>query len=199
MYESVTGRLAVREPGRCVVETGGFGYVVHVPASTAQGLPAPGAEVRLLLHLVVPERGGEWRLFGFASDDERQRFRACLGVTGIGPAIALAIVAGLSAGAFRTAIATGDTSALLRVKGVGRKTAERLVVELRGALPEPATADGVPGSGDARPAAGPVEEALAALVALGLDASEAAERLRRIPDAATRPVADLVRRALRAR
>lgn len=193
MYESVRGRLAEKEATRCVVETGGFGYVVAVPSSTADRLPRVGDDVRLLLHLVVPERGGDWRLFGFLTADERALFRACLGVSGVGPSTALALVSGMPPQAFRVAVAAGDVTALTRIKGVGRKTAERLVVELRGAL-EP--------GGDAGPALrpeGPVAEAVAALVALGLEPSEAAERLRRLPDAATTPVADLVRKALKSR
>lgn len=193
MYESVRGRLAEKEALRCVVETGGFGYVVAVPASTSERLPRVGEDVRLLLHLVVPERGGDWRLFGFLTADERALFRACLGVSSVGPSTALALVSGMPPDAFRAAVAAGDVTALTRIKGVGRKTAERLVVELRGAV-EP--------GGAAAPVlkpAGPVAEAVAALVALGLDAGEAADRLRRIPDAATTPVADLVRQALRTR
>lgn len=193
MYESVRGRLAEKEPTRCVVETGGFGYVIAVPTSTGDRLPRVGEDVRLLLHLVVPERGGDWRLFGFLTADERALFRACLGVSGVGPSTALALVSGMPPNAFRLAIAAGDVTALTRIKGVGRKTAERLVVELRGAV-EP----GGPAAPTLKPE-GPVAEAHAALVALGLDPNEAAERLRRLPDAATTPVADLVRQALRMR
>ena len=193
MYESVRGRLAEKEATRCVVETGGFGYVVAVPASTADRLPRVGEDVRLLLHLVVPERGGEWRLFGFLTADERALFRACLGVSGVGPSTALALVSGMPPSAFRLAVAAGDVTALTRIKGVGRKTAERLVLELRGAVAPGGTA------APAAPAEGPVAEAVAALVALGLEPSEAAERLRRLPDAATMPVEALVKRALRTR
>lgn len=193
MYESVRGRLAEKDPTRCVVETGGFGYVVAVPTSTGERLPRLGEEVRLLLHLVVPERGGEWRLFGFLTADERELFRACLNVSGIGPSTALALVSGMPPGAFRAAVSGGDVTALTRIKGVGRKTAERLVVELRGAVEPGGAATAL-----VRPA-GPVAEATAALVALGLDPAEAAERLRKVPDAASLPVEELVRRALRKR
>jgi len=193
MYESVRGRLAEKDPTRCVVETGGFGYVVAVPTSTGERLPRVGEDVRLLLHLVVPERGGEWRLFGFLTDDERGLFRACLSVSGIGPAMALALVSGMPPRALRAAIAAGDVTALTRIKGVGRKTAERLVVELRSAVG--------PGGAAAplAPPDGPVAEATAALVALGLDPAEAADRLRKLPEAASLPVAELVRLALRRR
>ena len=194
MYESVRGRLLVREATRCVVEAGGLGYSIAVPSSTAERLGASpiGEEVFLRLHLAVPERGGEWRLFGFATEDERAMFRAALGVSGVGPAPALALVRGLAPDALRAALAAGDAKALARVKGVGKKTAERLVVELRDAFPE---AGGRSGAAAAPP--GPLADAVAALVALGLDEAEAADRLRRIPDAAHTPVKELVRRALR--
>lgn len=194
MYESVRGRLLVREATRCVVEAGGLGYSIAVSAATAERLGATrlGEEVFLRLHLAVPERGGEWRLFGFATEDERAVFRAALGVSGVGPATALALVSGLAPDALRAAIAAGDAKALSRVKGVGKKTAERLVVELRDAFAGPT---GAPGGVAAPP--GPIADAIAALVALGLDEAEAAERLRRVPDAAAVPTKDLVRRALR--
>lgn len=192
MYESVRGRLLGKEPTRCVVEAGGFGWSIGVPLSTAERLPEVGAEVFLRLHLVVPERGGEWRLFGFVTDDERRLFRACLGVSGVGPSTALALLAGMPPAALRAAVAGGDVAALTRIKGVGRKTAERLVVELRDAL--------APGGDAAPPLAapsGPLADAAAALAALGLDPAEVADRLRKLPDAASLPVEEVVRRALR--
>lgn len=193
MYESVRGRLLVREATRCVVEAGGLGYSIAVPLSTAERLATArlGDEVFLKLHLAVPERGGEWRIFGFSTDEERELFRAALSVSGVGPATALALVSGMPARELRAAVAAGDAKALSRIKGVGKKTAERLVVELRDAFAAPTG----PGGGPAVP--GPLADAVAALVALGLDPSEAADRLRRIPDAERVPVADLVRRALR--
>jgi Holliday junction DNA helicase RuvA len=145
----------------------------------------------LLLHLVVSEDA--WRLFGFATDAERSLFRTCLKVSGVGPATALALLSGMGARDLQAAVASGDVKALTRVKGIGKKTAERLVVELRDALAVP----GGVASGGAIAGGGPVADAHAALVALGLDPSEAAERLRRIPDAATLDVPALVRRALR--
>jgi Holliday junction DNA helicase RuvA len=192
MYESVRGRLLEKEPTRCVVEAGGFGYGIAVPISTFERLPKIGEEVSLRLHLVVPERGGEWRLFGFASVEERALFRRVLTVAGVGPATALALLSGMSARELRTAVVAGDVRALTRVKGVGKKTAERLVVELRDVL----GADGEAGT-SGPPVAGPLADASAARVARGLDAAEADERLRRIPGATGLPVQELVRRALR--
>ena len=194
MYESLQGRLLSKEPARCVVEVGGIGYLVHVPLSSFERLPALGADVFLRLHLVVRE--DDWRLFGFASEEERELFRACLKVSGVGPVTALALLSGLSPREFRAAVVAGDVKALTRVKGIGKKTAERMVVELRDAL----ALQGVDGAGAAAPAgepAGPLAEAALALVALGLDPADAQSRLSRIPRGAELPVGDLLRLALR--
>jgi Holliday junction DNA helicase RuvA len=189
MLESIRGRLASKAPATAVVETAaGLGYAVSVPLPTWERLPAAGQEVTLLLHLVVRE--DEWRLYGFADEEERALFRACLRVSGVGPATALALLSGMTARDLRAAVTGGDVAALQRVKGVGKKTAERMVVELRDALGAvPRAAAGVP--------AGPLGDAAAALVALGLAEAEAAERVRRVPGAAGLPLAEVVRRALR--
>jgi Holliday junction DNA helicase RuvA len=190
MYESVRGRLLEKDAGRCVVEAGGFGWGISIPLSTFDRLPRLGDEVALRLHLVQPERGGDWRLFGFSTEDERALFRACLKVAGVGPATAIALLSGMTTAALETAVASGDVTALTRIKGVGKKSAERLVVELRDSFVAVKPGAQVPH-------AGPVADAAAALTALGLDPTDVAERLRRIPGASGLPVSDLVRRALR--
>jgi Holliday junction DNA helicase RuvA len=184
VLDSIRGRLVSKEPSGCVVEAGGIGYAVSVPLGTYERLPAAGDEAALRLHLVVREDA--WRLFGFATEEERVLFRACLGVTGVGPATALALLSGLGPRDLRAAVAAGDVSALGRVKGVGKKTAERLVVELRDAM----------GPAAGAVAGGEAPEALAALMALGLDRGEAAARLAKVPGAGI-PLAERVRRALR--
>lgn len=190
MFDSIHGRVLVREPARVVLEAAGLGYLLHVPLGTFDALPAVGSEARLLLHLVVRE--DEWRLYGFATGREREAFRDLLRVSGVGPALALVLLSGLGHEALVDAVRSGDVRALVRVKGVGKKTAERVVVELKerwaaGAgepvLPAP---QGVAG------------DALRALVALGLEPAEAARRLEALGEVARNvPVADLVRRALR--
>lgn len=191
MYESLRGRLLSKDATSCVVEAGGLGYALHVPFSTAERLPAAGAEVAMKLHLVVRE--DEWRLFGFLSVEERALFRSCLSVSGVGPSTALALLSGMRAADLRNAVAAGDVAALTRIKGIGKKTAERIVVELRDKL----AAEGGAVGGGVAPPAGPVAQAIAALTALGLDPGEAAERLRRIPKAAELDTGELVKRALR--
>ncbi len=192
MYESIRGRLLSKDPATAVVEAGGVGYAINVPLSTYERLPAAGEEILLLLHHVVRE--DEWRLYGFSGEEERRLFRACLKVSGVGPATALALLSGMPAADLGTAVREGDVAALCRVKGVGRKTAERLVVELKDALGAPA------GTGPAKGVVPPaLAEASAALVALGLSPAEAADRLRQVPGASSLPVAEAVKRALRSR
>lgn len=194
MFESIQGRLAVREPARVVVDAGGLGYVAQVPLSTYEALPPVGRDVRLLLHLVVRE--DEWRLYAFASAREREVFRELLRVSGVGPALSLALLSGLGADPLVKAVADGDVRALTRVRGVGKKTAERLVVDLRERWRE-----GAPGA----PAApGPVTEgagadAVRALEALGVERTEAGQRVGRVLEAAGQglDVGEVVRRALR--
>ena len=199
MFDSIRGRLTHVEPMRTVVEAGGIGYEIQIPLSTYEVLPKVGEEAKLLLHPVVRET--EWRLFGFHSVGEREVFRALLRVTGVGPTLALSLLSGLDPAAFRDAVAEGDVKELTRVKGIGRKTAERIVVELKdvvtkelsGVEPSPGRAIGVAGK--------TVEDAVRALVALGLQTAEARRRVEKhLGDAGegeTPELADLVRRALR--
>lgn len=190
MFDSIHGRVLVREPARVVLEAAGLGYLLHVPLGTFDALPAAGGEARLLLHLVVRE--DEWRLYGFATGREREAFRDLLRVSGVGPALALVLLSGLGHEALVDAVRSGDVRALVRVKGVGKKTAERVVVELKERW--------AAGAGDpVLPAPqGVAGDALRALVALGLEPAEAARRLEALGEVARNvPVADLVRRALR--
>ncbi len=194
MYEAIRGTLLRREPASAVVEAGGLAYLLQIPLSTYEGLPATGDEVTLRLHLAV--RDDDWRLFGFGTDGERGVFRALLRVSGVGPVMALSLLSGFRPKEFRAAVAGGDVRALTRVKGVGKKTAERIVVELRDAWQGEA---GGPVAEGAPAASGPVEDAIRALQSLGLDALEARKRVTQ--HAADDPLAadasDLIRKALR--
>lgn len=173
--------------------TGGVTFDLHVPLSTYEVLPAGGAEATLLVHLVIRE--DEWRLFGFATAEERDAFRALLRVSGVGPMIALALLSSFKPGELGRTVAQGDVRALTRVKGVGKKTAERIVVELRDVLAEGDAAAVGAGGGDASPA---ITDAVAALLALGFDAAEARRRVDgALAAGASEDVSDLVRRALR--
>lgn len=171
MIGSLRGVLAEKEPPRILVECQGVGYQVEVPMSTYLTLPPTGSQVYLRIHHVLREDAS--LLFGFATTEERELFRALLKVNGVGPKVALAILSGVSAGEFRQAIATEDAAALVRIPGVGRKTAERLLVEMRDHFRDATAA----GSGGTTRALAPREEALHALLALGYKPHEAQQML----------------------
>ncbi len=170
MIGSLRGTLVSKQPPRLLVEVGGLGYEVEAPMSTIYELPAVGGQVHLHTHLVVREDAHI--LFGFATEQERSLFRALLKVNGVGAKVALAILSGISVDAFARSVMVGDVSALTKVPGIGKKTAERLVVEMR---------DRVDGAGPLAPGEvsltgkavqGPREEAQSALIALGYKPQE---------------------------
>jgi len=121
--------LVSAAPNHAVIEVGGVGYRVLIPISSFEALPRPGGEVKLLTHLHVRE--DEMSLYGFFSEEERTLFELLLGVSGIGPRTAITILSGVSVQAFHQAIASQDLRLLSSVRGVGKKTAERLVLELK--------------------------------------------------------------------
>jgi holliday junction DNA helicase RuvA len=166
---SLAGVIAEKEPPRLLIESGGVGYEVDVPMSTYLTLPPIGSGVRLRIHHVLREDAS--LLFGFATAEERELFRALLKVNGVGPKVALAILSGISANEFRLAIAAEDAAALTRIPGVGRKTAERLLVEMRDHFRD------APLPGTATRNLPPREEALHALLALGYKPQEAQRML----------------------
>lgn len=180
MITHLHGRLVEALPTLVVVDVQGVGYEVLVPLSTFDRLPKPGDDVRLLTHLAVREDAHT--LYGFLTPAERDLFRLLVHtVSGIGPKIALAILSGLSVHSFRSAVLAQDVKALSSVSGVGRKTAERIVVELKDKLGDatlgvPAATGPARGSGtgaDAR-----LGDAAAALAALGIKATDAHEAVR---------------------
>jgi Holliday junction DNA helicase RuvA len=187
---SLRGTLAWKAPPQLLVEAHGVGYELEAPMSTFYGLPPVGSEVRLLTHLVVREDAHV--LYGFATDDERRLFRTLLKVSGVGPKIALGILSGISVETFRQFVAGNDAAALTKVPGVGRKTAERLIVEMRDRLDGLAATPSLDGEA---PAGGPEGEAFSALVALGYKPVEATRLLK---GAATEGATteELIRRAL---
>lgn len=166
MIGALSGVIAAKEPPRLLLEVGGVGYEVEAPMSTWLGLPAVGKPVRLVIHHVLREDAS--LLFGFASDAERGLFRALLKVSGVGPKVALAVLSGLSVDAFHAAIRAEDASLLTRIPGVGRKTAERLLIEMRDHFKDGGAVAGLGPA--ANTAAG---EALHALLALGYKPAEA--------------------------
>jgi Holliday junction DNA helicase RuvA len=176
---SIQGTLASSGPLLAVIELNGFGYEVHIPVTTAEKLPPAGSALKL--HTLAVYREDAQTLYGFASPAERDFFRLMIEhVTGIGPKVGLSILSRLSLPLLESAIRTGDVTTLAQCQGIGRKTAERLVVELRARLGAPggltpAEAAAAGGSG----AASPHRDAVAALMALGYKAATADEAVRR--------------------
>jgi Holliday junction DNA helicase RuvA len=190
MIGSLRGRIASKTPPQLTVDVGGLGYELEAPMSTFFHLPAVGEEVRLLTHLVVREDAHV--LYAFATDEERRLFRSLIKVSGVGPKIALALLSGISVTAFAECVQREDIAALTRIPGVGRKTAERLIVEMRDRLAAP-----LPGSGPAAVATGTraESEAHGALVALGYRPAEATRLLKAVGPG-THSTEELIRRAL---
>jgi len=187
--------LAEKPPGRLVIDVGGVGLELLVSEETWRDAGAPGETLRLLAHLSVREDA--WTLFGFGSEDERSLFRLLLGVQGVGPRMALGILSGLSASHLRRALQEGDVDALTAVSGVGKKTAQRLVVDLRDKVGP------LPGRRELVASAGAVVEgdaAVDALVALGYPRALARDAVRAArtaePDESV-PVEVVVKQALR--
>jgi len=191
MIGSVRGRIASKTPPQLTVDVGGIGYELEAPMSTFFLLPAVGEEVRLLTHLVVREDAHI--LYAFATENQRRLFRSLIKVSGVGPKIALALLSGISVEAFALCVQNQDIAALTRVPGIGRKTAERLVVEMKDRL-GPTADSQFTVAASAQPA-NPEAEAFGALVALGYRPAEAT-RLLKAAGPGTHSTEELIRRAL---
>ncbi len=181
MITSIQGILTEATPLRAIIELNGFGYEVNIPVTTAEKLPATGSPVKL--HTLVIYREDSQTLYGFASTAERDFFRLMIEhVTGVGPKVALTIMSKLSLASLESAIRMGDVATLAKCPGIGKKTAERLIVELRSKLgasnqfaPAPDDASEAPATGgDSR-----IRDAVLALTALGYKAAGADEAVRR--------------------
>lgn len=186
MIGRLSGTLLEKNPPQIVVDVHGLGYEVDVPMSTFYNLPAIGEKVTLLIHFAVREDGHF--LYGFGSEAERFAFRQLLKISGVGARTALSVLSGLSVSDLAQAVAQQEVGRLLKVPGIGKKTAERLLLELKGKLAEtlPTNAVVVP---DAR------HDILNALLALGYNEREASAALRQLPVAAS--TSDGIRQALK--
>jgi len=187
MIGRITGTLLEKHPPLVLVDVQGVAYELDVPMSTFYHLPATGGRVTLHTHLVVREDAH--LLFGFGSDSERQSFRQLLKISGIGARTALAVLSGMTVDELHQAVAAQDSARLIRVPGIGRKTAERLLLELRDKLHSNGggAAPGAPASSR--------DDALTALLALGYSEKEAGAVLGKV--AADLNTADAIRQALR--
>jgi Holliday junction DNA helicase RuvA len=190
------GRLIHKAPPQLLLDVQGVGYEVEAPMNTFYDLPALGEEVKLHTHLVVREDAHI--LFGFATENERMLFRTLIKVNGVGPKLALTILSGQSTEEFYRCVDDNDVKGLVRLPGVGQKTAERLIIEMRGRLPE---LNKLSVSID-RPgpvvslSASPKQEAISALCALGYKPPEAARMVQSIA-VEDKSCEDIIRLALR--
>jgi len=187
MIGRITGTLIEKHPPQIVVDAHGVGYEIDVPMSTFYNLPAIGERVALHTHLVVREDAQ--LLYGFGSEAERATFRQLIRITGVGAKMALAVLSGMNANELAQAVAMQDTGRLTKIPGIGRKTAERLLLELKGKL-----ADALPGAGQSGVAAAG-GDVLNALLALGYNDREATHAVRQL--AAGAGVEDGIRQALK--
>ena len=186
MIGRIAGTLAEKHPPQVVVMSHGVGYELDVPMSTFYNLPRTGEPVELLTHLVIREDAH--LLFGFLTANERSAFRQLLKVNGVGPKVALSVLSGLSVEDLAIAVAAQDAARLTKVPGVGRKTADRLVLELRDKLPNAMSA---PVSGPAKASS----DVLNALLGLGYNEREAAAAVKQLP--ADLALTDAIRQALK--
>lgn len=187
MIGKLTGVLSDKNPPQVVVDCNGVGYEVSVPMSTYYNLPESGLKVSLLTHFVVREDAQ--LLYGFATAAEREAFRQLIKITGIGPRMALSVLSGMSVTELAQAITLQEAGRLVKVPGIGKKTAERLLLELKGKLgPDIGLSPNV--GNDAQ------NDILQALLALGYSDKEAAAALKALP--AEVGVSDGIKLALRA-
>jgi holliday junction DNA helicase RuvA len=177
----LSGKLAAKHPPQVLVDCNGVGYELDVPMSTFYNLPALGDAVTLHTHLVVREDAQT--LYGFGTMEERSAFRQLLKISGIGARTALAVLSGMSVAELAQAVALQEAGRLTKVPGIGKKTAERLLLELKGKL------------ADVKPLAAGASDVLDALLGLGYSEKEAAAALKGLPPGM--PVAEGIRAALK--
>jgi Holliday junction DNA helicase RuvA len=196
MIGLLRGKLLGKQPPQLLLDVNGIGYEIEAPMTTFYDLPAVGEEIMLYTHLAV--RDDAHTLYGFARLTDRDLFRNLLRVNGVGAKLALTILSGMDASAFAGCIRAGDTAALVRLPGVGKKTAERLVIEMRDRL------EAIPGApvsmataGSDRASASPTEEAVTALIGLGYKPQEASRMVRGL-DTRDLSSEEIIRTALQA-
>ncbi len=195
MITFLQGNLVEKSPARAVIAAGGVGYEVLIPLSSYDRLPSPEHPVKLLTYHHVREDAE--LLFGFGTQTERLMFERLLDISGIGPKLALAVLSGLSVRDIKTAIVEGDTKRLSSISGIGRKTAERIVVELKDKISAGEALEALAGA-DATPADHRIRDAVKALIALGDKQVDALTKVRAAAEAVgpEAGVEDLIRRAL---
>lgn len=200
MIGRIRGQLVHKQPPDILVEVGGVGYEIQVPMTTLFQLPALGSEVSLVTHFVVREDAQQ--LFGFIDEQDRSLFRQLIRVSGVGPKLALTILSGMDSRNFARCVQAGDVASLVAMPGVGKKTAERLLVEMRDKLQDWFSQLGEQGGAAVTRGAGErpsdkVADAEGALVALGYKPAEASRMVAAVNDEHAANSEDLIRRALK--
>ena len=194
MIGLLRGRILYKQPPQLLLDVHGVGYEVDAPMTTFYSLPEVGEEVTLYTHLAVREDAHT--LYGFSKPADRELFRNLLKVNGVGARLALTILSGMEPVQFVQCVRQGDTDTLVRLPGIGKKTAERLVMELRDRLEKESAATGVPSVGPAVAVPlNPVEDAVSALVGLGYKPQEASRMVRAVNAADLSPE-EIIRQAL---
>lgn len=197
MIGSLRGKLISKQAPSLVLDVGGIGYEIEAPMTTFYKLPQPGAEIHLYTHLVV--RDDAHLLFGFATEQERRLFRTLLKVNGVGAKLALTILSGIETDEFILCIQTGNTDRLVRLPGIGKKTAERLVIEMRDRLKDwhvDLTGKTV-AAGTEKTQTSAVDDAVSALISLGYKPQEASRFVHAVATE-TMDSETLIREALKA-
>lgn len=194
MIYSLNGKLKRATPNMAVVECAGVGYGCAISLYTRSSLPAIGEQVELFTTLAVKQDGVD--LFGFSTEEEQECFRLLTSVSGVGPKSALSVLSDLPPSKLSIVIAAGDYKALTKAQGIGGKTAQRIVLELKDKMGAAISSGHEVPSMASAPMAGNMAEGIAALVALGYSATEAAQAVRGCDD--TMKVGDIVKQALKA-
>ncbi len=199
MIGRLRGTLLAKHPPGLLLDVGGVGYELEAPMTTFYGLPDAGTEITLFTHLVVREDAH--LLYGFATEQERLMFRALIKVSGVGAKLALALLSGMAAREFAHTVQNNDIARLTKVPGVGRKTAERLIVEMRDrlnslGLESTDRALAAPAGGAVTMQSDAVKDAISALIALGYKPQEASRMVNGI-DSKDKPSEEIIRQALK--
>jgi Holliday junction DNA helicase RuvA len=200
MIGRIRGTLAAKQPPDILVEVGGVGYELQVPMTTLFQLPALGEEVSLVTHFVVREDAQ--LLYGFIDERDRSLFRQLIRVSGVGPKLGLTILSGMDSASFARCVQRDDISSLVALPGVGKKTAERLLVEMRDKLKDwfsqpDAGASALAGGAALPPITDIVSDAEGALVALGYKPQEASRAVSAVNEDSVQSSEELIRRALK--
>jgi len=198
MIDHIRGILTDKNITHITVEAGGVGYAVAIPLSTYEKLPEPGKEVKVLIHYNVSGHDGSVTLYGFASATEREIFRHLISVNSIGPALAMGILSGVSADNLVAYVTAGNVAALKKISGVGPKTAERIVLELRDKFKVYAGASAQLSSRRVPSGGGRKDEAFAAMLSLGYNDKQVTKALDRVGQEIKEdaPIEDWIKTAL---